>query len=49
MRERALRMHAETRPSHPTMRSAVRRVAGLLGMSPGTLGRGSAGIRSTRG
>lgn len=34
MRERALRMHVETRPSHPTMRSAVRRVAGLLGMSP---------------
>ncbi|WP_309128717.1 hypothetical protein [Microbacterium sp.] len=34
MRERALRMLAETRPSHPTMMSAVRHVAGLLGMSP---------------
>lgn len=38
MRERALRMLAETRPSHPTMTmSAVRHVAGLLGMSPETL------------
>ena len=37
MRERALRMLAETRPSHPTMMSAVRHVAGLLGMSPETL------------
>jgi len=37
MRERALRMLAETRPSHPTMMSAVRHVAGLLGMSPDTL------------
>lgn len=37
MRERALRMLAETRPSHPTMMSAVRQVAGLLGMSPDTL------------
>jgi len=36
-RERALRMLAETRPSHPTMMSAVRHVAGLLGMSPETL------------
>ena len=34
MRERALRMLSETRPSHPTMMSAVRHVAGLLGMSP---------------
>nr|WP_157533884.1 IS3 family transposase [Microbacterium sp. oral taxon 186] len=34
MRERALRMLAETRPSHPNMMSAVRHVAGLLGMSP---------------
>ena len=34
---RALRMLAETRPSHPTMMSAVRHVAGLLGMSPETL------------
>jgi len=37
MRERALRMLAETRTSHPTMMSAVRHVAGLLGMSPETL------------
>lgn len=37
MRERALRMLAETRPSHPTMMSAVRYVAGLLGMRPETL------------
>ena len=29
MRERALRMLAETRPSHPTMMSAVRHVAGV--------------------
>ena len=34
MREWALRMLAETRPSHPTMMSAVRHVAGLLGISP---------------
>ena len=37
MRERALRMLAETRPSHPTMMGAARHVAGLLGMSPETL------------
>ncbi len=37
MRERALRMLAEARPSHPNMMSAVRHVAGLLGMSPETL------------
>ena len=37
MRERALRMLAEARPSHPTMMAAVRNVAGLLGMSPETL------------
>ncbi len=37
MRERALRMLAEARPEHPTMMSAVRHVAGLLGMSPETL------------
>jgi len=37
MRERALRMLAETRPSHSTMMSAVRHVAGLLGMSLETL------------
>ena len=36
-RERALRTLAETRPSHPTMMSTVRHVAGLLGMSPETL------------
>ncbi|WP_438352330.1 hypothetical protein [Microbacterium sp. CJ88] len=32
-RERALRVLAETPPSQLTMMSAVRRVAGLLGMS----------------
>lgn len=37
MRERALRMLAEARPKHPTMMSAIRHVAGLLGMSPETL------------
>ena len=37
MRECALRMLAEARPSHPNMMSAVRHVAGLLGMSPETL------------
>ncbi|QEO10287.1 IS3 family transposase [Protaetiibacter larvae] len=37
MRERALRMLAEARPSHPNMMSAVRHVAGLLGMSAETL------------
>lgn len=37
IRERALRMLAETRPSHPTLMSAARHVAGLLGMSPETL------------
>ena len=31
------RMLAETRPSHPTMMSAVRHVAGMLGMSSETL------------
>ncbi|KRC62321.1 hypothetical protein ASE14_00235 [Agromyces sp. Root81] len=36
MRERALRMLAEARPEHPNMMSAVRHVAGLLGMSPET-------------
>ena len=30
-------MLAEARPSHPNMMSAVRHVAGLLGMSPETL------------
>ena len=37
MRERALGMLAETRPSHPTMMSEVRHVAGWLGISPETL------------
>ena len=37
MRDRALRMLAEARPGHPNMMSAVRHVAGLLGMSPETL------------
>ncbi|WP_448811955.1 IS3 family transposase [Agromyces bauzanensis] len=37
MRQRALRMLAEARPEHPNMMSAVRHVAGLLGMSPETL------------
>lgn len=37
MREGALRMLAETRPSHPTLMSAARHVAGLLGMSLETL------------
>jgi transposase len=34
MRGRALRMLAEARPERPTMMSAIRHVAGLLGMSP---------------
>lgn len=37
LRERALRILVETRPSHPNMVSALRHVAGLLGMSPETL------------
>lgn len=37
MRERALRMLAEARPDHPNLMSAVRHVAGLLGMSEETL------------
>ena len=37
MRERALRMLAETWSSHPAMMSAVQHVAGLLGMGPGAL------------
>ncbi|MET4159595.1 transposase [Agromyces sp. PvR057] len=37
MRERALRMLAEARPEHANMMSAVRHVAGLLGMSAETL------------
>lgn len=45
MRERALRMLAETRSSHPNMMSAVRHVAGLLGMSPETLRFGSSRVQ----
>ena len=37
VRERALRMLAEARLDHPNMMSAIRHVAGLLGMSPETL------------
>ncbi len=37
MRERALRMLDEAKPSHPNLMSAVRHVAGLLGMSAETL------------
>jgi transposase len=37
LRERALRMLAEAMPEHPNLMSAVRHVAGLLGMSPETL------------
>jgi transposase len=37
MRERALRMLAEAMPDHPNRMSAVRHVAGMLGMSPETL------------
>lgn len=37
MRERALRMLAEARPEYPTLMSAIRHVAGMLGMSPETL------------
>ncbi|WP_449528529.1 IS3 family transposase [Galactobacter valiniphilus] len=37
MREKALRMLDEAVPSHPNLMTAVRHVAGLLGMSPETL------------
>ena len=37
MRERALRMLAESRPDHPTTMSAIRHVAGMLGTRPETL------------
>lgn len=37
MRERALRMLAESRGDHPNLMSAIRHVAGLLGMSSETL------------
>lgn len=37
MRERAVRMVAEVRPEHPHETSALRHVAGLLGMNVETL------------
>jgi transposase len=37
LRGRALRMLAEAMPEHPTLVSAARHVAGMLGMSPETL------------
>lgn len=37
MRERALRMLDEARRNHPNQMTAIRHVAGLLGMSPETL------------
>lgn len=37
MRERALRMLAESRPDHQTTMAAIRHVASMLGMSPVTL------------
>ena len=37
MRERALRMLGEARADHPNQKTAIRHVAGLLGMSPETL------------
>ncbi|MEV1132386.1 hypothetical protein [Agromyces sp. NPDC049794] len=37
IRERALRMLAEARPDHPNLMTAIRHVAGMLGMSPETL------------
>jgi transposase len=37
MRERALRMLSEARTDHPNLMTAIRHVAGLLGMSPETL------------
>lgn len=37
MRERALRMLSEARPEHPNLMTAIRHVAGMLGMSPETL------------
>lgn len=48
MRERALRMLAETRPSHPTMMAAIRHVAGLLGMSPEAPAALAAALRGRR-
>src|ERR1700712_4495906 len=37
MRDRALRMLNEARPEHPNLMTAIRHVAGMLGMSPETL------------
>lgn len=37
MRDRALRMLAEARPDHPNLTTAIRHVAGLLGMNAETL------------
>jgi len=37
MRQRALRMLVESRAEHPNLMTAIRHVAGLLGMSPETL------------
>lgn len=37
MRERALRMLDEAKPDHPNLMTAVRHIAGLLGMSAETL------------
>lgn len=37
MRERVLRMLDEAKPAHPNLMTAVRHVAGLLGMSAETL------------
>ena len=37
MRERALRMLAEARPDHPNQMTAIRHVAGMLGMNSETL------------
>ena len=37
MRGRALRLLAEARPDHPNLVTAIRHVAGMLGMSPETL------------
>lgn len=48
MGERALRMLEEARPEHPSMMSALRHVAGLLGMSPERCGCGSDAARTTR-
>lgn len=37
MRDRALRMLAQARPERPNLMTAIRHVAGMLGMSPETL------------